>query len=99
MSRHYVTLLVLELQGKDAFAGAVVEEEALALGQVGLDRYLPEIGVSWVCLGCVLGVSLQFAAAYVVKLVLCGMLNFSRLMALSALNPLYLRLRSSRRLR
>ena len=96
MSRHYVTLLVLELQGKDAFAGAVVEEEALALG---LDRYLPEIGVSWVCLGCVLGVSLQFAAAYVVKLVLCGMLNFSRLMALSALNPLYLRLRSSRRLR
>jgi hypothetical protein len=73
MSRHYVTLLVLELQGKDAFAGAVVEEEALALGQVGLDRYLPEIGV----LRCVLRVASQFAAAYVVKLVLCGMLYFS----------------------
>jgi hypothetical protein len=72
MSRHYVTLLVLELHGKDAFAGVVVEEEALALG---LDRYLPEIGV----FTCGLHVSWPLAAAYVVNLVLCGRLYFCRL--------------------
>jgi len=39
--RHYLAVVALEVGGKDAFVGAVVEAEAV---EVGLDRYLPDIG-------------------------------------------------------
>lgn len=47
MSRHYVALLATALCSKDCFVGAVVLDEASSktVLSLGLDRYLPEIGI------------------------------------------------------